>query len=68
MGRAIDTILGQVTNQVALTGVTVAPGDTLQVKQFNDGSRTALENVIIKGTAARTAASSRPCCTTPSAA
>lgn len=55
MGRAIDTVLGQVTNQVALTAITVAPGDTLQVKQFNDGSKTKLENVIVKGTAARTA-------------
>lgn len=49
MGLAIDTILGQVTNSVALVGVTLAPGDTLQVKQFSDASKAVLENVIIKG-------------------
>lgn len=49
MGRAIDTILGQVTNSAALAAVTLAPGDTLQVKQFNDPSKAVLENVIIKG-------------------
>lgn len=55
MGLAIDTILAQVTNQAALANVVVAPGDTLQVKQFSDQSKAVLENVIIKGTAARTA-------------
>lgn len=55
MGRAIDTILGQVTNSVALAGITVAPGDTLQVKQFSDPSKAVLENIIIKGGQASTA-------------
>lgn len=55
MGLAIDTVLGQVTNSVALTGITVAPGDTLQVKQFSDQSKAVLENVIIKAGQAATA-------------
>jgi hypothetical protein len=49
MGRAIDTLLGQVTNSAALTAVTMAAGDSLQVKQFSDTSKAVLENVIIKG-------------------
>lgn len=48
MGLAIDTVLGQVTNQVALTGITVAAGDTLQVKQYSDTSKAVLENVMMK--------------------
>jgi len=55
MGRAIDTILGQITNQTGLTAITLPSGDTLQVKQFADGSKAYMENVIVKGTAARTA-------------
>lgn len=54
MGLAIDSILAQVTNSVALAAVTVAPGDTLQVKQFSDASKAVLENVIIKGGQAST--------------
>jgi hypothetical protein len=54
MGLAIDTVLGQVTNSAALTNITVAPGDTLQVKQFSDTSKAVLENLIIKGGQAAT--------------
>lgn len=54
MGRAIDTLLGQVTNSAALTAVTMAPGDTLQVKQFSDSSQAVLENIIVKGGQATT--------------
>lgn len=49
MGKAIDTVLGQVTNQVALTAVTLAPGDTLQVRNFEPPSHGYLENIMIKG-------------------
>lgn len=55
MGRAIDTILGQVTNSVALTGITVASGDTLQVKNFDQASKAYLENIHVKAGQAATA-------------
>lgn len=54
MGLAIDTILGQVTNSAALTAITLAAGDSAQVKQFRDGSRAVLENIIVKGGQATT--------------
>ena len=46
---AIDTVLGQVTNQVALTPITVAPGNTLTVRSFQSPAQAYLEDVIIKG-------------------
>jgi len=46
---AIDTVLGQVTNQVALTAVTVAPGDSLAVRSFQPPARAYLEDVTVKG-------------------
>lgn len=46
---AIDTVLGQVTNQVALTNITVAPGDTLTVRSFSSPAQAYLEDVIAKG-------------------
>jgi hypothetical protein len=61
MGRAIDTILGQVTNQVALSNLVLAgSGDTLQVKQFADQSKAVLENIIIKGGQVATARITSP--------
>lgn len=49
MGRAMDAVLAQVTNQVALTAVTVAPGDTLQVRNFDPPANAYLESIIFKG-------------------
>lgn len=46
---AIDTILGQVTNQVALTALTVANGDTLTVRNFQSPARAWLEDFYFKG-------------------
>lgn len=48
MGLAIDTVLAQVTNSVALVAATVAPGDTLTVRSFPSGTA-YLEQVISKG-------------------
>jgi hypothetical protein len=49
MGVAVDTVLGQVTNSVALTGVTVAQGDTLGVRAFPQSGRAFVEAIIFKG-------------------
>lgn len=55
MGACIDTVAGFITNSAALANATVAPGDTLAVRNFQDGAAFArLEAVIFKGTAART--------------
>lgn len=49
MGKAIDTVLGQVTNQVALTALTLASGDSLTVRNFDPPANAYLEGVIFKG-------------------
>lgn len=55
MGRAIDSVLAQITNSAALAAASVAAsGDTLQVKNFDQASKAYLENITVKGTAART--------------
>lgn len=46
---AIDTVLGQVTNQVALTNITVAAGDSLAVRAFSPPARAYLEDITVKG-------------------
>lgn len=46
---AIDTVLGQVTNQVALTAITVANGDTLAVRSFQSPAQAFLEDITVKG-------------------
>jgi hypothetical protein len=53
---SIDTILGKVTNvNGVLTGVTVAPGDSLTVRNFPTPGQAFLENVIMKGATLPTA-------------
>jgi hypothetical protein len=49
MGVAMDMAAGFVTNQVALTGVTVSPGDSLTVRNFDPPAFARLEAVIMKG-------------------
>lgn len=46
---SIDTVLGQVTNQVALTNVTVAAGDSLTVRSFGPPAQALLGDIIVKG-------------------
>lgn len=46
---SIDTILGSVTNQVALTAVTVAPGDSLTVRAFGAPQQAFLDDITLKG-------------------
>ena len=46
---AIDTVLGQVTNQVALTAITVAQGDTLTVRSFQAPAQAYLDDFYFKG-------------------
>lgn len=49
MGRAIDSVLAQITNTVALGAVTVAPGDTLTVRNFDPPANAYLEAILFKG-------------------
>lgn len=49
MGLCIDTVLAQVTNSAALTGVTVAQGDTLTVRSFPSSAKAFVEQIISKG-------------------
>lgn len=49
MGLCIDTVAGQVTNSVALTGISLASGDTLTVRSFPPSARAFIEAVIHKG-------------------
>jgi hypothetical protein len=46
---SIDTVLGQVTNSVAVVAATIAPGDSLVVRSFAPGQSAYLEDVILKG-------------------
>lgn len=46
---AVDTILGKVTNQVALTALTLASGDSLTVRGFQPPGKALLDNVFLKG-------------------
>ena len=46
---SIDTVLGQVTNSVALTNVTLAPGDSLVVRSFAPPNKGLLDNITVKG-------------------
>ena len=46
---SIDTVIGQVTNSVALTNVTVAPGDSLVVRSFSAPNKAFLDNITVKG-------------------
>lgn len=55
MGRAIDTVLGKVTNSTTLTGVTLASGDSLTVRSFDAPAGAYLTNVIVKGAGTATA-------------
>lgn len=52
MGLAVDTILGAVTNSAAGTTVTVAPGDSLTVRSFNDPALARLDGITRKGATA----------------
>lgn len=49
MGVAIDTLLGAVTNQVALAPLTMAGGDSLSVRSFANSSEARLISVIAQG-------------------
>lgn len=49
MGLAIDTVLGSVTNDAALTAVTLATGDSATVRSFAPGSSALLETIVRKG-------------------
>ncbi len=49
MGLAIDTILGEVTNQTSLTAVTLASGDSLTVRSFDDPAWAKLLSAFIQG-------------------
>lgn len=46
---SIDTVLAQVTNQVALANVVVAPGDSLTVRSFGPPAQAYLGDIIVKG-------------------
>lgn len=46
---SVDTVLGSVTNQVALTAVTVANGDSLTVRSFSSPAQAFLSDIILKG-------------------
>lgn len=49
MGRAIDTVLAQVTNSTPIIAATVATGDTLTVRSFNPPGQAFLEQIVSKG-------------------
>jgi len=57
---SIDTVLAQVTNSAALTGVTVAQGDSLTVRSFSPPAQAFLDDIIIKGGQATTARLTSP--------
>src|SRR5581483_5793312 len=57
---AIDTVLGQVTNQTGLTAITVATGDSLAVRSFAPPAMAFLEDFTIKGGQAVTARITSP--------
>jgi hypothetical protein len=46
---SLDTVLTQVTNQTALTNVTVAPGDSLTVRAFRSPQQAFLDDIVLKG-------------------
>lgn len=46
MGLAIDTIAGHVTNSAALTGLTMAAGDSLTVRSFQPTATAYLEAIL----------------------
>lgn len=48
---SIDTVLTHVTDDTTLTAVTVASGDSLQVRAFAPPTRAYLDDIIIKGAA-----------------
>lgn len=52
MGLALDTVLAKVTNQVALAGATVAPGNSFAVRAFDKPATAKLETVFTKAAAA----------------
>lgn len=52
MGLALDTVLAKVTNSTALTGATVAPGNSFTVRSFDKPATAKLETVLTKGAAA----------------
>lgn len=52
MGLAIDTVLGEVTNSAALTGLTMAGGDSLTVRSFSTSAQAYLEAVISEASTA----------------
>lgn len=49
MGAALDTLLGEVTNQTSLTALTMASGDSLSVRSYADTSEARLLAVVAQG-------------------
>lgn len=49
MGLALDTVLGSVTNDTSLTAVTLASGDSLSVRSFDDPADARLLACFIQG-------------------
>lgn len=48
MGLALDTISGHVTNNAALTQVTVSTGDSFTVRNFADSAQAMITSIIAK--------------------
>lgn len=57
---SIDTVLTSVTDEAALTAVTVANGDSLRVRSFAPPAQGFLDDVVIKGGQAVTARITSP--------